>query len=347
MALHQLGSDGDLKVIIVGDPHVTGTNPVARIDDYTETILKKFEELAEMSENVDVICILGDVFSTPDTSNIVKGNLGRVLSKFKCPVYTIAGNHDLFGGNMTTYKRTGLGLMERLGLINIIKDDDNLFFQKGQLKLLIKGQNYHPMIDMRVKELDYARKKESNATHLIHLVHGYMTSKKLIFPHTLISEIAHLTEADATFSGHYHQPFMEIVGGKYFANPGSLGRTKSSIGEFRRPKVFMVNISQETGVLTVESVYLQSAPPPTEVLSREHLKSEDDESTVKINQFMDKLLTINIKNDHRIDTKSIVERVSTEENIEEEVKVETMKAISEAEDFLDKIHSQEDGNITN
>lgn len=329
-----LGNSGDFISIIVGDPHVTGQNPVSRKDFYPETILHKFKEILQLSEdiNADAIFSLGDLFHTPDPSNTTKGELGAILQQRKVPFYTLAGNHDLFGGNFSTYKRTGIGLLEKMGALDIILDHKPLFFKKGRLRIQVTGQNYHFNIDHREPELDYCRNKAEGVSHSIHLAHGYLTDKKLLFPHTMISRVQELTEADATFSGHLHNPFRVDYQGKVFANPGALGRITASMGEMRQPKVFILRIS-ESGELTVEDYFLKTAVKPDDVLSRDHLKS-DESHYYKMGAFIEGLTQLNQNTNQTLDIYEILHQVSESEGIEQEVKEDALHAISEAETEL-------------
>lgn len=326
-----LGDTGDFVSIIVGDAHVSGQNPIARKDNYPLTILRKMEEVIDISRELgaDAIFSVGDIFHTPDPSNITKGNLGHILNKRECPFITLGGNHDLFGGNMETFLRTGIGLFSKLGNLEILQDDTPRFFKKGRIRFQLTGQNYHPSIDHRNPEMDYCRTKAEGITHSMHMAHGYLTDKKLLFPHTLIERIKDSTGADVTISGHLHTPFRVNHNGKIFANPGALGRRSASAGEMRMPKVFILRITQE-GVLTLEDRYLQTAAPPEEVLNREHLE-EDHIQNYRMSRFIDGLADLNKATSQTIDIYEIVHQVAEDEHIEEAVKQDVLAAISAAE----------------
>lgn len=336
-----LGREGDFVSIIVGDPHVTGQNPVSRLDFYPETILNKFKEIMTLADQIraDLILSVGDIFHTPDPANTTKGKLGAILQKRPCPFLTLAGNHDLFGGNFATVERTGVGLLEKFDALSIIHDEKPLFFKKGKLRVQLTGQNYHFNIDHRNPEMDYCRRKAEGVTHAIHLAHGYLTDKKLLFPHTLISRIKEFTEADVTISGHLHTPFRQEHEGKIFANPGALGRISASTGEMRQPKVFILRITQE-GVLTLEDYFLRTAKAPEEVLDRSHL-TEDDSHYYKMSAFLEGLTQLSQKTNQVLDIYDILHQVTEDENIDEEVKQEALRAISEAEAELQGGGSEE------
>lgn len=326
-----LGSSNDYVSIIIGDSHVTGQNPVSRKDFYPETIIKKFKEIMELAREIkaDNIMSVGDIFHTPDPSNTTKGRLGEVLQTRPCPFYTLAGNHDLFGGNFATYERTGIGLLQKLKSLDILHDDKPLFFKKGKLRIQLTGQNYHFNIDHRNPEMDYCRRKADGITHSIHLAHGYLTDKKLIFPHTMIDRVKDLTEADVTISGHLHKTFRKEHNGKIFANPGPLGRMTSSTGDMIRPKVFILRITQE-GVLTLEDYFLKVAQAPEEVLDRTHLKN-DETHYYKMAAFMESLSQLNQKTNQSLDIYEILHQVTEDEKIDPLVKADALLAISHAE----------------
>lgn len=325
-----LGNSGDFIAIIIGDPHVTGQNPVSRKDNLPETILKKMKEVIFLARDLkaDMMLSVGDLFHTPDPSNITKGKLGALLNLRPCDFYTLAGNHDLFGGNMQTYERTGLGLLEKMGSIKVFKEEP-LFFKKGNIRFQVTGQNYHNQIDKRNPELDYCRTKAEGITHSLHMAHGYLTDKKLLFSHTMIDRIQDITEADVTISGHLHTPFRKDINGKIFANPGALPRLSASKGEMRRPKVFILRITQE-GVLTLEDYYLKTAHPFDSVLDRSHLE-EDFAHQQKMIAFIDGISELTNRTSQNLDIYDIIEEISREENIDTKVKDSVLSAISDAE----------------
>lgn len=329
-----LGRKGDFIAVVQGDSHVTGQNPISRKDFYPDTILRKQEEVLELAATVeaDMILGVGDVFHAPDPSNTTKGRLGAILQNKPCPFYSIAGNHDLFGGNMATYPRTGMGLIEKLKALTLIHDDKPLIFRKGKLRIQLTGQNYHFNIDHRDPVMDYCRKKADGVTHAIHLAHGYLTDKKLLFPHTLISRIKDETEVDATFSGHLHTSFFEEHDGKIFANPGAMGRISASKGEMRAPHVFILRITQE-GELTVEKYFLKTAEKAEDVLDRSHLK-DDDAHFHKMSEFLDGITHLTQNANSVLDIYEILHQLTSDEDIDPDVKQDALAAISEAETEL-------------
>lgn len=325
-----LGNTGDFVAVIIGDPHVTGQNPTSRKDNFPDTILKKMKEVFQLSRSIeaDVMFSLGDLYNVPDPSNITKGRLGALLNKRPCEFYTLAGNHDLFGGNLDTIQRTGLGLLEKTGALKIFSEEP-IFFKKGNIRFQVTGQNYHSQIDKRNPELDYCRTKAEGVTHSMHLAHGYLTDKSLLFSHTMIDRIQDHTEADLTISGHLHFPFRKDIDGKIFANPGALGRRSASKGEMRRPKVFILRITQE-GVITLEDYYLKTALPFDSVLDRSHLE-EDFAHKQKMINFIDGISELTTRTSQNLDIYEIVEDISREDNIDPKVKDSVLRAISLAE----------------
>lgn len=336
-----LGTNNDFVAIIMGDSHVTGQNPISRKDFYPDTIIRKFEEVISLAGNLqaDMILSVGDIFHTPDPSNTTKGKLGAVLQTKPCPFYTLAGNHDLFGGNFSTYERTGVGLLQKLNALSILHDDKPLFFKKGKLRVQLTGQNYHFNIDHRNPEMDYCRRKAEGMTHSIHMAHGYLTDKKLIFPHTMIDRIRENTDADVTLTGHLHNPFRKEYDGKIFANPGGLGRMTSSTGDMRMPKVFILRITQE-GVLTLEDYFLKTALAAEEVLDRSHLQT-DETHYYKMAAFMDSLSELNQKSNQSLDIYEILHQVTEDKNIDPAVKEDALLAISLAEAELQGAGTEE------
>jgi len=159
--------NNDFVAIIVGDPHTMGHTPVNRLDNFPETMLNKWNEIIELAPkvNADHIFVLGDILDSAEAAYTTIGNLGLVLKKSSVPISSIIGNHDIIGGNLNTYKRTGLGLIEKFEFINIIEDDKPIYIEKDNLKVQITGKSYHSNIDHQSPELDYCVKKMNIKCH--------------------------------------------------------------------------------------------------------------------------------------------------------------------------------------
>ena len=327
----------DYIAISVGDSHLSGNNPIGRLDNFTQAILLKFSEIIDLANHLeaDHIFLSGDVFDSPDVSKSVIGKLGSIFKKSKCPILCVNGNHDISDGNPDTAPRCALGMLSSLGFVKIINQTE--YYEKEGIKIQIEGKSYRYDIDKRSPELDYCFQKNEGMDYLITLVHGYLTPKPLFFKHTLISEIWDKTQSDITISGHYHHPFYVEHENKIFLNSGSLCRKTAT--QFRQPSVDVINLSKD-GIKTVQKYFLKSAKPAEEVLSREHLEYEEYElPRADISKVFE---TINIDSSGEEMTCSLDDILNTvfeDETVKEEEKVEISRIIDQTKSSLESIYS--------
>ncbi|HEX9063276.1 MAG TPA: metallophosphoesterase, partial [Clostridia bacterium] len=96
-----------MKFIFLTDTHIKGSNPKSRKDNFYETLKMKFNEVGEICDRVGADYILhgGDWFDRPDVSPAVVKDFAQIIMNFKRPVFTVAGNHDIYGHNPGTLGR--------------------------------------------------------------------------------------------------------------------------------------------------------------------------------------------------------------------------------------------------
>ena len=322
-----------MKFLYFTDSHIRGVNPRGRKDNFCETVLKKIEEIIDVSKeyNVDYILNGGDWFDRPDLAPSIVREFAKTIKNFNKPVYTIAGNHDIFGQNPDTISRTMLGLVESTGLVKIIKDDEKIILDDGKNKVLLVGKSFKYDIDGEGREVAYVIKKNDDVDYIINIVHGMLLEKPFFkgIPYTLIDDIAH-TDADITLAGHYHNGFGIIKKGeKYFINPGSIVRISSSIIDMqRKPNIVIIELSNG---IEVKEIFLKTALPGDEVLNRDHIE-RTREYQMKINDFYFELS--NTKNFNKINLDAIINDIIINEEIDESVKNEAIKRINSARERL-------------
>lgn len=325
-----------MKFLYFTDTHIKGTNPKNRKDNYYQTLINKFNEIIELCEihNIDYVLHGGDWFDRPDTSPAIVREFSLLIKKINRPIFTIAGNHDIYGQNKVTISRTMLGLMDGIGIIRLIDYNDNncneVFLEKNNIKVQLIGSSYRYDIDNENKDA-YIVKKDKNVDYTINIVHGMLLDFKFMntVQYTHIDQIIN-TEADLTLAGHYHAGFgIHESNGKIFANPGSLTRISNSNSEISRmPKVIVIDLSKRLDVFEIE---LKCALKGSEVLDRSAL-NENLNNQFKINEFYNMIKkSTNFK---KISIKEIIENISISEKIEKEVKEEAFKRISIASELL-------------
>ncbi len=317
-----------MKLLFFTDSHIRGTNPKNRKDVFIDTIEEKFKEIIEISKenNIDFILHGGDLFDRPDVSISIVSRFAKILSNLEIPLYLVSGNHDIFGHNPDTINRTMLGLLDVIGVINIIKAGEKIFLTKDNITVQLTGQPYVYDIDSP-NNLNYYTPKEveSNSDFSIHMVHGMLLDKPFIkgVPYTLIESLKD-SLADITLSGHYHSGFKTSkINGKYFINPGSMVRISNSLEEMkRRPSVIIIELKE---TINIEEIYLKSALAGIEVLDRDEI----ERSMFKSERILDFKQTIDAAlNFEKMDINEVLIEVSSASGVEEEVKIEALRRIA-------------------
>lgn len=320
-----------MKLLFFTDTHIKGTTPKNRKDNFYETLKRKFNEICDISNELKVDFILhgGDWFDRPDISPSIVREFAIIIKSFGKEVYTVAGNHDIYGHNPGTISRTMLGILEGTGVVNLLKDDDEVILQRGGVSLQLTGKSYNYDIDGQDYAKYYIVKKSSKVDYAINIVHGMLLKKPFYegIQYTLLDDIKD-TEADITFAGHYHSGFgVKNIKDKYFINPGSIVRVSNSISEIeRKPKV--VYIELEDGI-KIREIELKSALPGEEVLDREELEKAKDRS-LRLHQFYQGISqSMEYK---KIDIAGIVENIASNQDLSREVKEEALRRIAIAQE---------------
>lgn len=317
-----------MKFLYFTDTHIRGSNPKNRLDNFQDTLEKKFEEVVEISqrEEVDYVLHGGDLFDRPDTSVSIINRFARVLKKIEVPIYIISGNHDIYGHNPDTINRTMLGLLDTIDILNII-DNEIVILEKNGVRVQLSGQPYIFNIDGPDKLKYYSpREIDPSVDFSIHMVHG-MLLEKIFFEgvdYTLIDNIVD-TKADVILSGHYHSGYNTLnINGKYFINPGSLVRITNSLSEMkRRPKVVIIEVSKEE--INFKEIYLKTALNGEEVLDREAIEKFvfKSERIYEFKQMIDEAIDF-----EKMDINEVLMEVSISEGVPEEVRKEALKRIA-------------------
>lgn len=321
-----------MRFLFFTDDHKRGTSPENRTDNFPETLLRKLQEVVKIAQEYEVDYILhgGDFFDVPAPAISVCGDFLGVYQQFSVPIFTIPGNHDLFGHNTATLPRTMLGFIARLGIVRLVGREP-IYLEKNGLRVQLSGQGYHFEMDRREPQLDYVVQKK-DCDYAIHMVHG-MLLQRSIYPgaiYTLIEQIWD-TEADFTLVGHNHLGFPDTEkDGKYFLNPGALVRLSNHQHEIKRPiQVLIIDFSGSSP--TYEKVRLKSAAPGEDVLDRSRLA----EAAFREQKLAGYLAEVKAAGSYeRTDVRVLLQEIAASEKIPPAVIDEALCRISLAEEAI-------------
>ena len=317
-----------MKILYFTDTHIRGTTPKNRKDDYLNTLENKFLEILEIiqEKKVDFVIHGGDLFDRPDISVSVVSKFAEILNRIKVPIYMVSGNHDIYGHNPLTVNRTMVGLLDNLGIINIIDNMGKVILEKENIKVQLTGQPYIYNIDNpNNREYYLVDDVDEGIDYSIHLVHGMLLDRPFIkgIPYTLIDDIK-TTKADITLSGHYHSGFKKtIIDGKYFINPGSIVRITNSLREMeRQPQVALIDLNE---TIDINFLPLLTAKSGEEVLDRAEIEKNifQRERLFEFKQTVDDALDF-----EKMDINDLLIEVSTSEGVSDDVKIEALRRIA-------------------
>ncbi|MGB4504322.1 MAG: metallophosphoesterase [Syntrophaceticus sp.] len=321
-----------MRFLYFTDDHKRGTTPENRLDIFPVTLAHKLQEVVKIAREQEVDYVLhgGDFFDVPAPAISVCADFLEIYQQFSVPVFTIPGNHDLFGHNIATLPRTMLGFAARLGIVHLLGKEP-IYLEKNGLRVQLTGQGYHFEMDRRERHLDYMIKKK-DCDYAIHMVHG-MLLERALFPgafYTLIEQIWD-TEADFTLAGHNHLGFPDTEkDGKYFLNPGALVRLSNHQQEMKRP-VQVVVIDLSGSCPTYKKIRLKSAAPGEDVLDR----SRQEEAAFREQKLAGYLAEVKAAGSYqRTDVRVLLGEIAAAENLPPGVVEEALRRISLAEEAL-------------
>ena len=263
------------KIVFFTDPHVSGKTPAARLDNYPETILGKIRQVGEIAKeiNADAVICGGDWFDRPDVGPNIVGRLGAILSGFTCDIFTVIGNHDVYGYNAATVTRSMLGILSGFGIVKRLTND--IPFIVGDFALSGVDAAYELDRDGRV--IDYTDGPKEEGKINVRVLHSFLDTKD--WPDFVaVTNIYNLPplNSDIILTGHEHTGYGKIVhGGTTYINPGALGRVTASVGDVNKVVQVCILESHEGTDFTVTFRKLDYAPAE-EVIDRDRLLREKE-----------------------------------------------------------------------
>lgn len=332
----------ELRLIFVTDPHVRGTSPQARKDNYLTAICEKLRFVVGLANQYSadgptaLICG-GDLFDSPDTAYSVTAMLAEILKASLVDILCVPGNHDLYGYNPETLSRTPLGLLARLGIVQLLTPNNGYYLPDHGVR--ITGRWFDWDVDKHVS--DYQQKPWSPpASVRIHVVHGMAVERQL--PHgircTVLQEVV---GTDIVLTGHEHIGYGIRKHGKTcWVNPGALGRLTARVEEMvRKPRVAVITVlpvAEQTGKMADYpfNVNLIDVPhkPGDEVLSRDALQ-EVAAREHRLAEFLD-LLKAEASAHQLLDAPAMIRYLAEQKGFAESVAVEALRRLNLAREDL-------------
>ena len=269
------------KFLFFTDVHLKGENPLSRIDNYSESIIEKLNEIVDIAneQQVDFTLFGGDFYDTHRIYNykVMRESISA-LKRLKSKLYYIIGQHDLKGYNIQTFATSASCFTF-----------DQL---NGKAELLAEATDLGDawLIPSHVNEDIYelTTRKPVTDKPTILLAHHLISNQSAFFDIIPCKDVAGYY--DLILSGDLHKgvEYHEQGGTKFF-NPGAVSRkTIDKIDRFRDPAVGIITVDKNK--IDVEKILLKKVKPQTEVFGDKII--EHTPINVNVDKFVDELQSI-------------------------------------------------------
>ncbi len=321
------------RALIIGDVHYRATNPVARLDNFKETLDAKLRECWQLAREhrVDAIIQTGDLFHSPGIVYSTLADLIHVLREAPAPIYTVPGNHDLFAAHPESLYRTPLGFLFQLGIVRNAEEVDR--WNQPEAPVWITGKGYDAATDADPSTYASVVPVNKDGPVVVHITHGMLVLNPVPGRHTQMKDLMKLpNRPHVIVNGHYHLGTGILhFGQTVVINPGALCRLSAHVEEMTRPvRVALLEVP-EVGWPIAELIPLQSARPGEEVLSREHLVAEA-ERELRREEFLELLASEQAQK--ALDLVEMVRSIAQTQQIPEAVRDEALRRIAAASEEL-------------
>lgn len=266
------------KFLVVNDPHTSSQPPMGRMESYNDDILDKLREAWAIAKRLkcDFILIPGDIHHRfrGRASMELLIQLLYLFKRAPCPVYAIAGNHDMSMEGAASLSRMPFGALSEAGAITWLRPQvigDVVFIPR----------DWQPHIDtlpniFKLKKAELALIEENPGKHVVMVAHSYILAPGGNRPYPYHDAAKLPTDKlDLLICAHTHEDegIHKLPSGCWYANIGSLARidrTKHNLE--RTPEVLSVTLGK--GEPKFERYPLTKARPASEVFFEQEVVAE-------------------------------------------------------------------------
>jgi DNA repair protein SbcD/Mre11 len=288
---------------IILDPHFSQATPASRKDDYKDAMFKKMDWVIRQANEKHwrALIVAGDFFSIKPLGWEFMTELTSILRGSRCPVYSIAGNHDIYYENLESLCKTPLGLLFETGIVkplNVIEDG------------LFTGLSYS-------KSMTIPQAPDVEG-HRILVCHAFLGGNSfdgsgsdwLYYPDIINAGYS------VVIAGHDHAPYpaYKPTGSDLLVlRPGSLSRgTKHIVNRNRQPVILVLSLDDESTNLRYEYLEVPAAKP-SEIFSEIQIEREDMNKGIR--EFASRLEETYAGSDSGTDFKKMLESMSMSDEV--------------------------------
>jgi len=265
-----------MEILVVGDSHLTGRNPIARKDDLVSVQFEKWEYIVDIANEYDVPIIhTGDIFNVAIIANSLLTKFGEILSKLNNPLYFVWGNHDLQYHSMDMWNRTSLGVLwknnNKVKHISEFWEDYKIWWawldwESNEIKW------YGDLPDLFLCHKAVVNTKIAGSSGS-----WILKDKEFCIP---INELKY--DFKLIICGHWHKKYIYKYKNTKIINPGPTIRR--TVEEWFMPTVTLLNLDT-----LIHKNFDISDQDPEQVLSRTHIEQKFESMTDNVLNFIDSL----------------------------------------------------------
>lgn len=251
-----------MKIVMISDLHLLAEQPQSRLDNAVEAQQEKFSFVLKYCfDNECILLCAADVFDKP-RSWVLLPRIIDLLNKYRVDFFTVFGGkgHDTYLYSDVGRESTNLGILEKSGLINILKEEPygEVLGRKNKF-LQIYGCSYG-------EEIPKVKEKSFLSILVIHApisdqgvgIGDYINARKFLKMNK---------DYKIILCGDIHRKFLIEFNGRYIINTGPMFRKEATEYNFQHKPGFYVFDTEEFIFDWIEIPHKKAE----KVLSRDHI----------------------------------------------------------------------------
>lgn len=299
-----------IKLLFVGDIHLSEHGPQTRKDNYMGSIITKLDECFSIAESrkCNAIIFMGDIFDMMEPSGKCRNETLQLFLRNSCiEKYTIIGNHDV-KSHLDNIHRSALGTLIEAGAL--IHTD---YIDKYKVHLF----DYYVGIEDSIRK--GMLKEKSNQDAVIIASHASITDSIRPYNHVIFNEIEIPDSCKLLVGSHIHEEMKQYNDkGQLFVNPASLCRNKLENYHVNRDvKVLYVQYEDDGSDLSANFILLQHVIPGKDVFHIDN-KIRQKEMKVETSEFVKQIYAYKSRMSQE-DKYEALRKSGKEKNIDQEV----------------------------
>jgi len=233
-------------IVFAGDLHLRNTTPASRVDDFRAAQETKLDAILEIAAGppLSALIFTGDLFDRPDPPYGLVTRYCRKFMDHPGAIFTIPGNHDVYGASLETLDRSALGVLAAADVVSLLRPDLPHVLDTAAGKIYCYGSSY-------------MEPRPPLAPSLLRNDRSLLVTHDMVLADRLYREPDEFVTTDEFLRkhpgwnmivcGHYHYRFLEQHGSCRILNPGAVVRIKASPGDMDLvPSVIVWDLQRDT-----------------------------------------------------------------------------------------------------